>query len=51
MPAYNGEKLAHLGKLYMLNAISKLVDSLNKINAFGLVALALVVVLVALLKG
>lgn len=35
----------------MINAISKLVDARNKINAFGLVALALIVVLVALLKG
>ncbi len=35
----------------MLNAIAKIVDSLNKINPFGLVALALIVVLIALLKG
>lgn len=35
----------------MINAISKLVDALNKINAFGLVAMALIVVLVVLLKG
>jgi len=35
----------------MLTAIDKLVESLNKINPLGLVALALVVVLVALLKG
>jgi len=35
----------------MLNVIDKLVGSLNKLTPFGLVALALVVVLVALLKG
>jgi len=41
----------HLGKYNMFNAIDKLVESLNKINPFGLVTLALIVVLVALLKG
>lgn len=35
----------------MLNAIDKLVGSLNKITPFGLVALALIVVLVVLFKG
>ena len=51
LSGYTGLESIPLGKHNMLNVIDKLVGSLNKINPFGLVALALIVVLVALLKG